>query len=357
MYNNTVMDKGKGAEKMGKTLADIAKEIGVSTATISRVLNGEDNVSAHTREKVLSALEKENYQKRTRRSSVEFRNGETVLIIAGQLQNPITLGFIDGIRSRLYEEGLRCMISLSDYDSAVECDILQYAAKNRFSGIFMLNAIENRNLIRHVTRMKTPIIFVNRYLRSVDMDVVTVDNYRCGYLATEYLIERGHRRIAHIAGPSSSVTCQNRTQGYLDAMRAHNLPVEDHYVFYGDRRYRCGRDFGEIICQMPANKRFSAVFSTTGLMAAGMVDVLLREGIQVPNDVSVICNDDYSRDYMPCPMDFTTFEQDPILTGKTAASLLLDRIAFPEQAAKRMVFPPTLTEHNSVISLHRAEKK
>jgi DNA-binding LacI/PurR family transcriptional regulator len=337
---------------MGRTLADIAKEAGVSTATISRVLNGENNVSASTRERVLLALEKENFQKRARRSSVEFRNGGTVLIIAGQLQNPITLGYIDGIRLSLAEKGLRCVISLSDYDSDVECDTLEYASKNGFLGIFMLNAVENRNLIFRISRMKTPVIFVNRYLRSLDMDVVTVDNYRCGYLATEYLIERGHRRIAHIAGPSSSVTCQDRTRGYLDAMRAHNLPVGKNYVFYGDRRYRCGRDFGEMICQMPANRRFSAVFSTTGLMAAGMVDVLLREGIRIPDDISVICNDDYSRDYMPCPMDFTTFEQDPILMGKTAVSLLLERISSPDQAPKRMVFPPVLNEHNSVIQLH-----
>ena len=104
---------------------------------------------------------------------------------------------------------------------------------------------------------------------------------------------------------------------------------------------------------MPQDTRFSAVFSTTGLMAAGMVDSLRHEGIRVPNDISVICNDDYSRDYMPCPMDFTTFEQDPIMMGRTAAKLLLDRIDSPDQAAKRMVFPPTLTEHNSVILMRK----
>ena len=338
---------------MGKTLLEISKEIGISTATISRVLNGETNVSEQTRERVLAALEGSGYKKRARRRSAELRNSGTVLIIAGQLHNPITLGFIDGIRQRLAEEGMRSVISLSDYDATVECDALTYASKNGFSGIFMLNAIENRKLVELISEIKTPIIFVNRYLRSVDTDVVTVDNYRCGYLATEYLIERGHRRIAHIAGPSTSVTCRDRTQGYLDAMRAHGITVEDGFVFYGDRCYRSGRDFGEIICKMPQDTRFSAVFSTTGLMAAGMVDSLRHEGIRVPNDISVICNDDYSRDYMPCPMDFTTFEQDPIMMGRTAAKLLLDRIDSPDQAAKRMVFPPTLTEHNSVILMRK----
>lgn len=334
---------------MGKTLLEISKEIGVSTATISRVLNGEDCVSPETRERVLTAVRESGYEKRPRRRSAELRGSGTVLVIAGQLHNPITLGFIDGIRQRLAAEGMRTVISLSDYETAAECDALKYAAKNGFSGIFLLNAIESKRLVDLLGEIKTPVIFVNRFLRSVDTDVVTVDNYRCGYLATEYLIHRGHRRIAHIAGPSTSVTCHDRTQGYLDAMREYGIKIDKSYLFYGDRRYKSGCEFGAQIVAMPQEKRFTAVFSTTGLMAAGMVDALRADGIRVPDDISVICNDDYSRDYMPCPIDFTTFEQDPILMGRTAAELLLERISSPDGAPKRMVFPPVLTEHNSVI--------
>lgn len=334
---------------MAKTLLEISKEIGVSTATISRVLTGEDCVSPETREKVLCAVRECGYEKRQRRRSAELRGSGTVLVIAGQLQNPIILGFIDGIRKRLAKEGMRTVISLSDYDTDTECDALKYASKNGFSGIFLLNAIESKNLVALLPEIKTPMIFVNRFLHSADTDVVTVDNYRCGYLATEYLIKRGHRRIAHIAGPTTSVTCRDRTQGYTDAMREHGVEIERSFIYYGDRRYKSGCEFGKEIASMPTEKRFTAVFSTTGVMAAGMVDTLRGYGIRVPDDISVICNDDYSRDYMSCPIDFTTFEQDPILMGTTAAELLLERIASPDQPPKRMVFPPVLTEHNSVI--------
>ena len=334
---------------MGKTLLEISKEIGVSTATISRVLTGEDCVSPETREKVLRAVRESGYEKRPRRRSAELRGSGTVLVIAGQLHNPIILGFIDGIRTRLAKEGMRTVISLSDYDAAQECDALKYASKNGFSGIFLLNAIESKKLVSLILEIKTPLILVNRFLHSADTDVVTVDNYRCGYLATEYLINRGHKRIAHIAGPATSVTCRDRTQGFADAMREHGLTVDRSCIYYGDRRYKSGCEFGTQIAGMDQEKRFTAVFSTTGLMAAGMVDTLRGYGIRVPDDISIICNDDYSRDYMPCPIDFTTFEQDPILMGTTAAELLLERIANPTGASKRMVFPPVLIEHNSVI--------
>ncbi|MBQ1195240.1 MAG: LacI family DNA-binding transcriptional regulator [Clostridia bacterium] len=334
---------------MGKTLLEISKEIGVSTATISRVLTGEDCVSPETRDRVLQAVRESGYEKRPRRRSAELRGSGTVLVIAGQLHNPIILGFIDGIRQRLAKEGMRTVISLSDYDTSAECDALKYASKNGFSGIFLLNAIESKKLVSLIPDIKTPMIFVNRFLHTVDTDVVTVDNYRCGYLATEYLIGRGHKRIAHIAGPSTSVTCRDRTQGYIDAMHEHGFTVDRSCVYYGDRRYKSGCEFGAQIAAMEPEKRFTAVFSTTGLMAAGMVDTLRSYGFRVPDDISVICNDDYSRDYMPCPIDFTTFEQDPILMGTTAAELLLERITNPDGAPKRMVFPPVLIEHNSVI--------
>ena len=330
---------------MGKTLLEISKEINVSTATISRVLNGEDCVSAETRERVLSAVNESGYQKRARRRSVDIRNNGTVLIIVGQLHNPITLGFIDGIRNRLSKENMRTVISLSDYNTETETDALKYASNSGFSGIFMLNAIESKPLIELVRGNKTPIVFVNRYLHSVDTDVVAVDNYRCGYLATEYLIKRGHTSIAHIAGPSTSVTCRDRTKGYIDAMNEYGL---NNSIFYGDRHYKSGSEFGTKILNMSASKRFTAVFSTTGLMAAGMADVLRAHGLRIPDDISVICNDDYSRDYMPCSIDFTTFEQDPIHMGITAAELLLDRIRFPDKAPKKMIFPPILKEYNSV---------
>ena len=334
---------------MAKTLLEISKEIGVSTATISRVLTGEDCVSPETRDRVLQAVRESGYEKRPRRRSAELRGSGTVLVIAGQLHNPIILGFIDGIRQRLAKEGMRTVISLSDYDTSSECDALKYASKNGFSGIFLLNAIESKKLVSLIPDIKTPMIFVNRFLHTVDTDVVTVDNYRCGYLATEYLIGRGHKRIAHIAGPSTSVTCRDRTQGYIDAMHEHGLNTDRSCVYYGDRRYKSGCEFGAQIAAMESEKRFTAVFSTTGLMAAGMVDTLRGYGIRVPDDISIVCNDDYSRDYMPCPIDFTTFEQDPILMGTTAAELLLERITNPDGAPKRMVFPPVLIEHNSVI--------
>lgn len=334
-----------------KTLAEIAERLGVSTATVSRALNGDPAVAEATREKILREIGESGFVKRQRRRSAALHNEKTAMIIAAQLQNPITLGFVDGIREKLSEAGIRSVIALSDYDSAVECDALSYAVDSGFAGVLMLNAVENQRLIGLVSHAAQPIVFVNRFLRSLDTDVVTVDNYRCGYMATSYLIDYGHRRVAHLAGPATSMTCRERTRGYTDAMKDAGLGVGEGFVYTGDRSYRCGLEFGEKICGMSQSERFTAVFSTTGLMAAGMVDRLRAGGIRVPEDISVICNDDYSRDYIPCPMDFNTFAQDPIVMGQTAAELMLERAQNREAPPRRVVFSPVLTEKNSVRRL------
>lgn len=224
----------------------------------------------------MAALAESGYEKRPRRSSASSRNDRTVMIIVAQLHNPITLGFIDGIRRRLARAGMKTVITLSDYSSETECEMLAYAERSGFSGIFMLNAVECPRLISLLDSASAPVIFVNRYPRSRDSDVVAVDNYRSGYLATKYLIDRGHRAIAHIAGPRTSMTCRDRQRGFEDAMRTAGLPLDAGNIFYGDRSYKSGCECGEKIGKMPQNERFTAVFSATGVMAAGMIDRLAR---------------------------------------------------------------------------------
>ena len=338
---------------MSKTLLDISHEIGVSTATISRVINNKSNVMPQTRELVLAALKEHGYQRRTRRSSVAMTNSNTVMIIAGQLNNPITLGYIDGISSQLAEKGIRTLISLTDYNTKTECGFIDYAVQNSYTGIIILNVIESELLINMLSGIKVPVVLVNRYLRSIDTDLVTVDNYRCGYMATQYLIRRGHRRIGHIAGPEGSITCRNRTIGYFDAMHAAGFEPDLEQVYYGDCKYSSGSAYAERLLSIPIEKRCTAVFATTALMASGMVDTLREAGLSVPNDISVVCNDDYSKDYMPYPMEITCFRQNPVLMGRNAADLLLERARQYDIPSRHIVFPPELSEHKSVLNINQ----
>ncbi|MDD2231690.1 MAG: LacI family DNA-binding transcriptional regulator [Sphaerochaetaceae bacterium] len=332
------------------TLADISKQIGVSTATISRVINNEKNVTQETKKTVEEALKACNYQYRPRSKTAETRNTDAILIIAGQITNPITISYIDGIREVLTPLSKKIFISISDYSGQAEMNYLQYAKDNGFAGVFMLNVIENDKLIKLLQSMSAPVILVNRYLRSMDVDVVTIDNYRCGYMATQYLIEHGHKRIAHIAGPQNSITCQNRTLGYMDAMESAGIPVTKDSIYYGDRTYNSGFEIGTRIAKLPADKRCTGFFSTSGLMADGFIDALTNNGIKVPDDISVICNDDSSRESRG-KAKVTCVEPDQHKMGVAAAELFLDKLKTPNSSPKRITYPPILSEHGSVKTI------
>ena len=335
---------------MYKSVKQIADELGLSTATVSRALNGDMHVTPQTRQRVFECAG--DCRPRKRRSSAEARSGKTAMIIAAKLTNPITLGFIDGLRTSLKEMGIRTVITLTDYISGAEYDAVDYAASNGYCGIFLLNAIENPRLISLIKRIKTPVILVNRILKDMETDTVAINNYLCGYLAVKYLQKRGHRIIGHIAGPSTSITCSDRTRGYLDAMAEAGIDGES-LIYYGDRSWDAGAAYAGVLLKTDARVRPTAVFSTTGLMAAGMVATLRGEGMRVPEQLSVIINDDYSKSYMPYPIDFTCYGQDPILMGKTAAGLLSRHIDSGNSAEgvapERIILDPVLTEYSSVL--------
>lgn len=336
---------------MYKSVKEIADELGLSTATVSRALRGDAHVTEVTRERVLACAG--DSRPRKRRTSVETRSGMTAMIITAKLTNPIILGFIDGLRGELQNVGIRTVITLTDYITEAECDAVAYAEANGYCGIFLLNAIENPQLLKLLRTVKVPVVLVNRVLRGMQTDVVAIDNYLCGYLAVRYLQKKGHRIIGHIAGPETSITCRDRTRGYLDAMAESGIDGRP-YVFTGDRTWEAGAAYAAELLKMPGNKRPTAVFSTTGLMAAGMVAALRGEGFRVPEQLSVIINDDYSKSYMPYPIDFTCYGQDPTLMGKTAAQLLEKRITDgkpdAERVPDRVILEPMLTEYSSVLT-------
>lgn len=331
---------------MGKTLYELSRELGVSTATLSRVLNGDSHVSAATRERILAALEGQGYAPRRRQRSVAKQNADTVLVIVGQLNNPILMGYIEGIRRHLTESGRRCLIALSDYNTETECELVRYAETGGYAGALMLNAVESEQLVALISEQRLPLVLVNRFLRTVDTDVVTLDNYRSGYMATQYLISYGHSRIAHLAGPESSITCRMRRQGYLDALHEAGLQPDPQLMLYGDRTYPGGYAAGQRIAARRGD--CTAVFAATALMAMGMVAALNDAGLRVPEDISVICNDDYSRELMPGGGELTCVRHDAPLVGDTAARMLIERICEPTLRPRRVVFPPELHERASV---------
>ena len=324
---------------MQVSLKNIAKELNVSPATVSRALNNTGYVKEDTKNRIIQALIEHGYTK----LPASVGEQKVVLIINGDINSQVYVSYMNGISQVLTESGYTVLVGYSNYNALQDEKNLLFAQKNHFSGIIMLSAIETPSLVESLRKSETPFVLVNRYLQSLETDAVGIDDYRTGYMATERLIKAGHHRIAHLAGPVDSITCINRRRGYEAAMTAAGLPIPDHAIFQGDCQYASGVQCGKWL----ADQDFSAIFSTNDIMAVGIADALSKASISVPDDISIICADN-SSETVTGRIHLTAVSYDPVSIGKSAANMLLSRIANPSLPKQQISYAPTVWERDSI---------
>ena len=175
-----------------------------------------------------------------------------------------------------------------------------------------------------------------------------VDNYRGGYVATKYLIDAGHRRIIHLAGIATSVVAQDRLLGFHDAMIDANLPYSSESIFQGNLLKESGEELGRWLASTPTD--FTAVFVCNDLMAVGLLNSLLEQGISVPEDMSII-----SFDTTPLAknarVNLTTVGFDSYEMGKAAGEIVYQRIHAQKSSPRRVIYPASIDEGISVKRL------
>jgi LacI family transcriptional regulator len=333
---------------MKVTIKDVSNMTGISCSTISRVLSNSGYVKAETRELVEKAVAQNGYSYSPSRGKSNKDHLDVVLVLCGDIASQVYVSYIRGITRKLEKEHLKVVCFDSLYIAQKEEEYLKYAIHNGFAGVIMLNAISTESLMNLLKTMVYPIVLVNRQLRAVETDVVLIDNYFGGYIATKYLIDFGHKRIAHLGGPENSSTCHDRMRGYISAMNDAGLVVQDDDIFYGDLQYDSGYSFGTHL--MDQKKDITAVFSSNDIMAAALVEALYEKGCNVPENLSVVCMDN-TINALNSRTKLTTVSYDNEMMGIAAAEMLLERIKNPEGKKKKIVYAPILTERNSVKRL------
>ena len=333
---------------MKVTVHDVAKIAKTSSATVSRVVSGGANVSRATKETVLRAIEECGYIPRQKSKCAKQTNKDTVLVIVEDLELVAYLDYIKGMTNVLAAGGKTVFVYSSDYDPQKEVKSLQFAESNKYCGVIMLSAIENPALLKAIEEVKIPVVFANRYLRSVETDTVTLDNYKLGYMATNELIRRGHKKIAHLAGSRTSNASLDRIRGYKDAMETAKFSAPQNAIFYGDLKYEGGVAFADWLLKekMP----FTAVFASNETMSMGLIETLEDHNVSCPDCISVICAI-HTNMVRVGKIKLTGFGYGSIEMGEKAANLLLQRLEEPNGKKMHIAFTPELMENNSIKNI------
>jgi LacI family transcriptional regulator len=271
-----------------------------------------------------------------------------IMVIVDDITNQFYMEITAGIYQVISDEKFRIAIYMSNHETDPEEALLRFAKINGFTGVIMLTVVETPELVNELKNYSLPIMLVNRIIRSLDLNSVCIDNVRGGYLATQYLIEKGHKKIAHLAGPRESTASYDRFCGFKSALEDNGIKFSNDFVFHGDLKAASGKVFAEYFSQHM--KEFTAIFCANDIMAATFVNELHERGIRVPEDVSVICFDDTSA-AKNGSVKLTTVAQSPQVMGQAAAEFLLKLINGETTVCQKAIFSPTLIERDSVKQL------
>ncbi|MDR1073910.1 MAG: LacI family transcriptional regulator [Treponema sp.] len=324
---------------------EIAARAGVSISTVSRVFTKKANVHPATLRKIQTAM----YD-----LGAEMPDGLTqgknlyknyVMIIAGDISNGFYSQIIKGCCNSLVKSGMYAVVCNSDYNIEYEKHCISYADREKFSGIILITAVEAPGLVELLRHTQIPVVLSNRYIRSLDMNMVCIDNYNGGYIATDYLINRGHRAIAFLGGFKNSTATQDRFKGYTDALRDAGLESSPEWIVFSDQTINNGRKFASEAIQRGVN--FTALFSTNCPLAVGAVNRFAESGFKVSENLSVICFDD-SPSIGEDGLNLTAVSCEPNLIGQETVASLLRMLGGEFTSKTTLLLSPHLIERASV---------
>ena len=296
------------------TIQQVAELAGVSSATVSRVLNNPERVKENTKEKVLKVIQSVNYQPNSAGQSLRLNKSHMVMVTLPDITNTFFSRVVRGIKSAANDCGYDVLLFETTESSNSEDKIKQFISTRKVDGIIHLSAKTRfRELLLHYE--ETSVVLACEYMEQIDFPSVSIDNVAAAMDATKYLTTLGHREILYVNGPTNMILCRDRLRGYRFALDQSGVAFEDELVLFGDFTMRSG--YSVVAEALERKLQFTAVFCANDAMAIGAMKALQERGIRIPQDVSVVGFDD---------IEFASYSQ-PSLTTVTQPSEEIGRAA------------------------------
>ena len=333
------------------TIKEVSRHAKVSPATVSRVLNGTVPVAKDTKKRVLDAVEKLNYQPNAfARGLVTNRSGG-IGVVVNEISSPYYSGIVNGIEEIVEAAGMHLIVSSSHADAKFERQAADYLLQRRSDALILhpetVSDAELYGWLEQNLPADVPVVIVGRHVTELDGQCIYLDNEQGGCLATQHLLNNGHRHIAHITGPLAMKDSRDRLLGYRRTLEAAGLVYDEAYVVEADFTEGGGQRAAQRL--LDRDLELSAIFSSNDQMAAGVLHTLRLNDLDVPNDISLVGYDDVfiARYLYPA---LTTIQQPLSDMGRAAARMALAALDKRETEVKRR-FEPELVVRQSVKCL------
>lgn len=327
------------------TMKDVARLAGVSTSTVSHVINKDRFVSEAITAKVEAAIKELNYAPSALARSLKVNQTHTIGMLITASTNPFYSELVRGVERSCFERGYSLVLCNTEGDEQRMNRNLETLMQKRVDGLLLLCTETHQPSREIMQRYPTvPTVMMDWAPFDGDSDLIQDNSLLGGDLATQYLIDKGHTRIACITGPLDKTPARLRLEGYRAAMKRAGLNIPDGYEVTGDFEFNGGFDAMRQLLSHPL--RPQAVFTGNDAMAVGVYQALYQAELQVPQDIAVIGYDDIElASFMTPPL--TTIHQPKDELGELAIDVLIHRITQSTLQQQRLQLTPILMERGS----------
>jgi LacI family transcriptional regulator len=313
-------------------MRDVARQAGVSVATVSRVLNGSETVRRDARERVTAAIAELGYRPNRLARNLRRQTAEMIGVVISDIENPHFTAMVRAVEDAAFGMGYRLLLCNTDEQAAKQRAYLEMLAGERVSGVILSPSDPGGDDIRELLDLGIPVVAFDRHVDDPRADAVVSDGEQATRAAAEHLLAAGHERIAFIAGPLDVETSRSRRAGYESAIRARGLePV----IVDGRYRIEGGREAAAAL--LTERPELTGLVVGNNLMAIGTLKALAAAGRRVPDDVAIVALDDpFWAELVQPPL--TVLAQPVRQMAEAAVRLLLERVTGRRDAPQQEIF-------------------
>ncbi|MCX6032482.1 MAG: LacI family DNA-binding transcriptional regulator [Chloroflexi bacterium] len=334
-------------------IADVAREAGVSSQTVSRALNNKSEISAETRVRVLAVVERLGFRPSTLARGLVTQKTATLGLVVPDIANPFFSEIARGAEDAAHEAGYSLLLCNTVEDPSREIEVLHTLEAQRVDGIILCSSrLAEEDLSAMMAKLPT-VILVNRVLSGDDLRSVCIDDEAGARCAAQHLLDSGHRAIAFLAGPPASYSGLNRARGYQRALSEAGIPADPDLSLACDPHLEGGYNAArQLLSHRPDTDAFLCY---NDLVAVGALQACAAAGRRVPEDVAVVGFDDIRLAGLVTP-PLTTLRSDKRTLGAEAVRLLLRVMAGCPASCESIVLQPELIVRASAPARTAVEK-
>jgi LacI family transcriptional regulator len=320
------------------TISDVAKRAGVSTMTVSRVINSSGYIAQETQERVEKAIAELGFVPNALARSLRFKQTKTIALVLTDITNPFFTTLARGVEDAASENGFTVMFTNTDESSDEEAENLNILLQKQVDGVLLVPAGSSNESVTYLQERSIPVVVLDRRVPDVKVDTVCSDSVPGAYQVTRHLIDLGHRSIAIISGPLHISTSADRAEGFRSAMQEAGLPIDSRWVQHGHFTQDSGYEMVKAL--LPLQPRPTAILAANNFIAIGAYAALRAAGLRIPEDISLVTFDDLPAKLMLEPF-LTTVDQAAYEMGYQATQLLLTHLNGETLAEPRVIVLPT----------------